>query len=80
MVLRVVDLERMLRFHCKVLGARSSDDQLRAGRAPDVNAQNAEGCTALMYGAQNGHFATVQALIENGAHLKVKNEGGLTAK
>ena len=44
-----------------------------------VNATNAEGWTALMYAAWNGHTKIVQLLMRNGADVEAKNSAGGTA-
>lgn len=51
---------------------------IRAGA--DINATNEDGTTALMNAAINGRAKNVQALIDAGANLEIKQKGtGLTA-
>lgn len=45
----------------------------------DVNAQDRNGCTALMWACQNGAVTTVQLLLTNGARTDLKDEQGFTA-
>ena len=51
---------------------------LLASRA-NVNAQTAQGVTALMIAAQNGHAEVVKALLAGGANVNVQNANDRTA-
>eukprot|EP00966_Prymnesium_polylepis_P134740 3114145-Prymnesium_polylepis.1 len=51
---------------------------LDSGRT-DINEVNANGETALMWAAQQGHYDVVQLLIERGARLDQQNETGQSA-
>jgi hypothetical protein len=44
-----------------------------------INIQNNEGYTALMYAAENGDYASVNYLIDNGADTTLQNNKGYTA-
>lgn len=45
----------------------------------DVNHENYDGVTALMYAAQNGHLEVVRLLVESGAEVNKSPWGGITA-
>lgn len=48
-------------------------------KGADVNAQNYDGVSALMYAAQNGHLDVVKILVYNGANMNARPSGGATA-
>jgi ankyrin repeat protein len=48
-------------------------------RGANVNAQTADGWTALMIAAQNGHVEVVKALLDSGANVDAQNVDGWTA-
>ena len=49
------------------------------GEGAEVDVQDHQGWTALMYATARGHEETVQALLAAGADLKAKNQEGETA-
>ena len=48
--------------------------------ATNIDAVDADGCTALMIAASNGHAALVRALCDAGADVSPTNGDGLTAE
>ncbi|TNE73237.1 ankyrin repeat domain-containing protein [bacterium] len=56
-------------------------DEVKAAidRGAEVNYQDENGFTPLMYAAKSGDFKTVYVLIENNADSNLKNETGTTA-
>jgi len=45
----------------------------------NINIQNENGITALMYGCMNGNIVIVQSLLISGANINLKNHRGETA-
>ncbi len=52
---------------------------LLAGAAPDLDAADETGWTALMYAVEGGHDEIVEMLLEAGASLNQRNQSGETA-
>jgi ankyrin repeat protein len=45
----------------------------------DVNKQDEDGWTALMWAANRGHFDVIKLLVEHGADVAIKNKTGKTS-
>lgn len=60
------------------LGQVDIAERLLAGGA-DPDTTSALGYTALMWAAQNDHYATVQRLLKYGARKDLRNDAGSTA-
>ncbi|KAL8599445.1 hypothetical protein ACOMHN_066464 [Nucella lapillus] len=63
---------------CPTHSASASITQHLLWAGADVNAQDHEGRTALLYAACNGHSDTAEQLIQHGADVNAQNEWGDT--
>jgi TonB family protein len=73
----VQDAGQSLRDGAKVGEAQLVRELLAA--APDVDAADATGWTALMYAVEGGHDGIVEMLLDAGASLNRQNQSGETA-
>jgi uncharacterized protein len=60
-------------------GDSSEALRLLSVKGTEVNAQGADGATAIMYAAANGDLELVRALIKAGANVKLENQFGTSA-
>jgi len=60
-------------------GDHSEAMRLLSAKGTNVNAQGADGSTAIMYAAANGDLDLVRALIKAGANVKLSNQFGSSA-
>jgi TonB family protein len=74
----VQDVGRSLLDRAKAGDAQSVRDLL-AGAAPDLDAADGTGGTALMHAVEGGHDEIVEMLLEAGAGLDPQNQSGETA-
>jgi ankyrin repeat protein len=73
-----MELASELLIHASRTGDLDVLNELIKGDA-DVNLHDPKGYTPLMIAAFNGHIATAELLIENGANLNPQHENGNTA-
>ncbi|HKP37791.1 MAG TPA: ankyrin repeat domain-containing protein [Pyrinomonadaceae bacterium] len=65
--------------HDKLLQSRVPLIELLMAKGAEVNHQDADGTTALMYAAENGDTQAVNALLRNGASVNLVDKDGETA-
>jgi ankyrin repeat protein len=71
--------EQNISIHEAALNGQLSQITRLLQGGSDFNAQDQDGCTALMYASFNGHIEIIKTLIEKGANVNLQDSYGRTA-